>query len=100
MNARDARPDELAGWDAATVESPGGHVYQSMAWAEHRRASGWSPRLLVTDDGGRVLALTRPWRWVPGRSAYVPRGPVPGGTPATPGSLAERQIAVSEALAR
>jgi hypothetical protein len=99
LNARDARPDELAGWDAATVEAPGGHVYQSMAWAEHRRASGWSPRFLVTDDGGRVLALTRPWRWVPGSSAYVPRGPVAGGTPATAGGLAERQIAVGETLA-
>ncbi len=100
MNARDARPDELAGWDALTVEAAGGHVYQSRAWAEHRRASGWSPRFLVTDDGGRVLALTRHWRWVAGSGAYLPRGPVPAGMGATPAALADRQIAVSEALAR
>jgi serine/alanine adding enzyme len=95
--ARNARPDELADWDTHAVEAPGGHVYQSTSWAEHRRASGWEPRFLVTDDGGRVLALTRPWRWVSGSGAYVPRGPVGGS--ASPASLAARQIAVSEALA-
>jgi lipid II:glycine glycyltransferase (peptidoglycan interpeptide bridge formation enzyme) len=100
LNARDARPDELVDWDAQAVEAPGGHVYQSVAWAEHRRASGWSPRFLVTDDGGRILALTRRWRWVAGGGAYLPRGPVPAGGGATPEALAERQIAVSEALAR
>ena len=100
MNARDARTDELADWDARTVESAGGHVYQSRAWADHQRASGWSPRFLVTDDGGRVLALTRRWRWVPGSGAYVPRGPVGAGSAAAPEILAERQIAVSEILAR
>ncbi|HEX7950341.1 MAG TPA: GNAT family N-acetyltransferase [Candidatus Limnocylindrales bacterium] len=99
MNARDARPDELADWDARTVEAPGGHVLQSRAWAEHRRASGWSPRFLVTDDGGRVLALTRRWRWVQGGGAYIPRGPVPAGSGATPEAIAARQIAVSETLA-
>jgi lipid II:glycine glycyltransferase (peptidoglycan interpeptide bridge formation enzyme) len=99
LNARDARPDELADWDARAVEAPGGHVYQSTAWAEHRRASGWSPRFLVTDDDGRVLALTRPWRWVGGSGAYLPRGPVPAGTDATPEALAARQIAVGEMLA-
>jgi lipid II:glycine glycyltransferase (peptidoglycan interpeptide bridge formation enzyme) len=74
---RDARPDELADWDARAVDAPGGHVYQSRAWAEHRRASGWTPRFLVTDDGGRTLALSRRWAIVPGGSAYVPRGPGP-----------------------
>ena len=99
MNVRDARPDELAGWDALTVDAAGGHVYQSKAWAEHRRASGWSPRFLVTKDGGRVLALTRPWQWITGSGGYLPRGPVSAGTGATPAALASRQIAVSEALA-
>ena len=102
MNVRDARPDELADWDAMTVEAAGGHVYQSRAWAEHRRASGWSPRFVVTDDGGRVLALTRPWPMVGGSSAYLPRGPVAGagGSEVQPAAVADRQIAVSEALAR
>jgi lipid II:glycine glycyltransferase (peptidoglycan interpeptide bridge formation enzyme) len=100
LNIREARPDELADWDARTVEAVGGHVYQSRAWAEHRRASGWSPRFLVTDDGGRVVALTRPWPRVGGSSAYLPRGPVAGGPEVQPAVVADRQIAVSEALAR
>jgi lipid II:glycine glycyltransferase (peptidoglycan interpeptide bridge formation enzyme) len=100
LNVRDAAGDELADWDARTVDAAGGHVYQSRAWAEHRRAAGWSPRFLVTDDGGRVLALTRPWRWVAGGGAYLPRGPVAGGPAVEPAALAGRQIAVSEALER
>ena len=95
MSVRDATPDELADWDARTVEAPGGHVYQSRAWAEHRRRSGWQPRFLVTDDGGRVLALTRPWAFGGGGSAYLPRGPVVGSASV----LADRQIAVAAALA-
>jgi lipid II:glycine glycyltransferase (peptidoglycan interpeptide bridge formation enzyme) len=100
LNVREARPDELADWDTLTVEAAGGHIYQSRAWAEHRRSIGWSPRFLVTEDGGRVLALTRPWPKVGGSSAYLPRGPVSGGREVQPGAVADRQIAVSEALAR
>ncbi len=99
MNVRDARPDEIADWDAHTVEAAGGNVYQSCAWAEHRRASGWTARYLLTDDGGRVLALTRPWMAIGGGSAYLPRGPVPAASAAGPGVLAERQIAVAGMLA-
>lgn len=99
MSVREATPDELADWDAHTVEAPGGHVYQSRAWAEHRRGSGWRPRFLVADDGGRVLALTRRWVAIGGGSAYLPRGPVRGPSDADPGRLAERQIAVAERLA-
>lgn len=97
MSIRDARPDELEDWDAQTVEAPGGHVYQSRAWAEHRRASGWVPRFLVTDDGGRALALTRSWPVLGGGSAYLPRGPVPMGVDA--GALGARLVAIGDALA-
>ena len=94
---RDARSDELEDWDARTVDAPGGHVYQSRAWAEHRRVGGWRPRFLVADDGGRALALTRPWPVIGGGSAYVPRGPVPIG--ADPTALGGRLVAIGEALA-
>jgi lipid II:glycine glycyltransferase (peptidoglycan interpeptide bridge formation enzyme) len=97
LNVRDAVADELADWDAVTVEPPGGHVLQSRAWAEHRRASGWQPRFLVADDGGRALALVRSWPAVPGGSAYLPRGPVPTG--AEPAALGTRLIAFGDALA-
>ncbi len=104
MNIHDAGRAELADWDARTVEVQGGHVYQSRAWAEHRRNSGWTPRFLVSDDGGRILALTRPWALIGGGSAYLPRGPVASSSSAAaPGSLdiaviARRQVAVAEAL--
>ena len=97
MNVRDALPEELDDWDAVVVEAPGGHVYQSRAWAEHRRESGWRPRFLVADDGGRALALTRSWAMVGGGSAYLPRGPVAMGT--TPGAHGARVVALADALA-
>jgi lipid II:glycine glycyltransferase (peptidoglycan interpeptide bridge formation enzyme) len=87
----------MADWDARTVEAAGGHVYQSRAWAEHRRATGWRPRYLVGDDGARTLALTRRWPFVGGGSAYLPRGPVPQG--ADPAGLGARLIAIAGALA-
>jgi len=100
MNVRDANPGELENWDVHAVEAPGGHVYQSRAWAEHRRGSGWRPRFLVTHDGGRVLALTRRWAVIGGGSAYLPRGPVAGSPAAGSADLACRLIAAAEELAR
>ena len=97
MKIRTAHPEELADWDAGTVDEPGGHVYQSRAWAEHRRASGWDPRFLIADDGARALALTRAWPVVSGGSAYVPRGPVPMGADAV--SLGARLVGIGDALA-
>ena len=97
MSVRDALPEELEDWDARTVGEPGGHVYQSRAWAEHRRATGWQPRFLVTDDGGRALALTRRWPLVRSGSAYLPRGPVPMGADAA--ALGARLVAIGDALA-
>ena len=94
---REASPAELEDWDAEAVDAPGGHVYQSRAWAEHRRASGWRPRFHVLPDGGRVLSLERRWPFIGGGSAYVPRGPAPVG--ADGATLAGRMIAVSDALA-
>ena len=98
MSVRDARPEELVDWDVHTVEAPGGHVYQSHAWAEHRRATGWAPRFLVSHDGGRALALTRRWPLTGGGSAYLPRGPVPMG--ADVAGLGARLIGLADALAR
>jgi hypothetical protein len=80
---RELAGEELAGWDAAAVDAPGGHVFQSRAWAAHRVARGWRPRFLA--GGGRhAMVLTRPWAVLPGGSAYIPRGPV---GPAVPWSF-------------
>lgn len=97
MTIRPATPDELVDWDERTVDQPGGHVYQSRAWAAHRAASGWTAHHLVVDDTFDVLALSRPWPVVGGASAYVPRGPISAGS--APGAVAQRLVAVTEHLA-
>ena len=89
---REPPPD----WDEHTVDVPGGHVYQSIAWANHRRSSGWEPRFAVIPAGLGVLTLLRPWPIVGGVSVYIPRGPVPAGGPA---ETAERLIAIARVLA-
>lgn len=98
---RAASDHDLADWDALAVDSPGGHVYQSVAWARHRETSGWRPRFLLTTDDAPVLSLERPWPTIGGSSAYLPRGPVAAGTPLAeaPVVLARRLIEVTEALA-
>jgi serine/alanine adding enzyme len=74
-------------WDEHTIDQPNGHVYQSLAWAGHRAASGWLPRYAVVPGGPGVLALLRPWPQIGGFSAYLPRGPVPGGDAADDAAL-------------
>jgi peptidoglycan pentaglycine glycine transferase (the first glycine) len=77
-------------WDRFTVDSPSGHVYQSVAWAEHRRRSGWRPRFVVfAGEDAACLVLQRPWPVIGGASAYCPRGPIPVGTP---GDAADRLL--------
>ena len=76
---------ELESWDSDAVDVPGGHVFQSRAWAEHRATTGWRPVHLAAGDR-RALALVRGWPLLPGGSAYIPRGPVGNGTPWVDGS--------------
>lgn len=84
------RGEPPADWDERAVDRPGGHVYQSLAWARHRMASGWSPWFLET-EAGPVLVLSRPWPRLPGGSAYIPRGPAPPGR----GDLAAAALAAA-----
>jgi lipid II:glycine glycyltransferase (peptidoglycan interpeptide bridge formation enzyme) len=74
---REAAAEDLSTWDQRAVEDPAGHVYQSVAWGRHRESVGWRTHFLVFDDGFPVLALSRPWRWLPGAGAYLSRGPIP-----------------------
>ncbi|MBM4409165.1 MAG: hypothetical protein FJ038_11370, partial [Chloroflexi bacterium] len=89
----EATAADLATWDARTVDRPGGHVYQSRAWAEYQGTAGWRSRHMVFADGFGVLALERGWPLVPGGSAYLTRGPIPGGEPVE--RTAERLRAVT-----
>jgi peptidoglycan pentaglycine glycine transferase (the first glycine) len=96
LTVRPATVDELADWDRRTVDTSGGHVYQSRAWAAHRAATGWTPHQLLVDESFAVLALARPWPVLGGGSAYVPRGPIPAGSAA---EIAARLVAVTGHLA-
>ena len=93
----DATPDELADWDAHTVDVPGGDVFQSRTYGEYRSRHGWQPRFLVFDDGFRALSISRPWPWMGGSGAYVPRGPVSAGEPVE--TTADRLRAIADYLA-
>ncbi len=93
----DATPDELADWDAHTVDVLGGDVFQSRAYGEYRSRHGWQPRFLTFDDGFRVLSISRPWPWIGGAGAYIPRGPVSAGETAE--RTADRLRAAADWLA-
>lgn len=95
MEVRPATAPELAAWDDFAVHPAGGHVLQSMAWAEHWAAFGWRPHHLVLGDGSAVLALERRWPLIGGTSVYLPRGPIPTGSPDV---VAARLGAVTEWL--
>jgi hypothetical protein len=77
LRARLASPEELADWDAHTVASPNGHVYQSLAWGEYRAAHGRPVWHIVFDDGFRMLVVGRDRPVVGGGWAYATRGPIP-----------------------
>jgi len=72
------------GWDALTVDVPGGHVLQSTVWAAHTVELGWRTRFATFTDGAGALVLTRHRAPLPGFLAYASRGPVAGagGAPA------------------
>ena len=97
LAVHEATPAELLDWDARTVDVAGGNVYQSLAWARHRQGLGWRPRFLAFDDGFRLLSLERPWPLVGGSGAYLSRGPVSAGEPAS--MTAERLLAAADHLA-
>ena len=84
------------GWDALTVDPPGGHLLQGSAWAEHRVEQGWRPFFIRFDDDRDALVLTHGRRPLPGFVAYAPRGPIGAGD--VPGAVAARAVALAEWL--
>jgi lipid II:glycine glycyltransferase (peptidoglycan interpeptide bridge formation enzyme) len=95
---REATDAELADWDRRTVDAPGGHVYQSRAWAGQRARLGWKPLHVMLDPDHAALVLLRPFPVVGGASAYVPRGPVVG-PGEEPTAAAARVAALADWLA-
>jgi lipid II:glycine glycyltransferase (peptidoglycan interpeptide bridge formation enzyme) len=94
--ALEARREPPPEWDEHSVDLPGGHVYQSLAWARHRESTGWQARFVVVPGGPGVLALLRPWPWIGGFSAYIPRGPSLADDPE---AAASTLLAVTDRLA-
>ena len=95
---REATAEELADWDRRAVHAPGGHVYQSRAWAEQRERLGWQPLPVMLDDDHPALILLRPFPFVGGSSAYVPRGPIVA-PDEDPAAVARRVAGLGEWLA-
>ena len=69
-----------AEWDRLVVASPGGgHVLQSHAWGEFKRAQGWQPLRLVLEEDGQPRGTAQLLRYrtpLAGRSLlFAPKGP-------------------------
>lgn len=80
MNVRVLGNGDRDVYESFTSASPLADILQSWAWGEVKRGSGWTPRRLVVEEGGSVIASaqileTRPVRGAP-PILYAPRGPV------------------------
>ncbi|MGZ6313768.1 MAG: lipid II:glycine glycyltransferase FemX [Candidatus Limnocylindrales bacterium] len=85
--------DAPVGWDALTVDPPGGHVLQGLASAEDARRHGWHPRFATFGGDRAALLLTSRRAPLPGFFAYAPRGPISAGDP--PEAVARRAVALA-----
>ncbi|WP_413320251.1 peptidoglycan bridge formation glycyltransferase FemA/FemB family protein [Agrococcus sp. 1P02AA] len=81
-SVRRASSDEIAEWDALIEANPdGGHMVQSLAFAETKRFDGLEPVFLVIDapvgDGAteRIHSLALEGKVSLGRYWYLPMGP-------------------------
>jgi lipid II:glycine glycyltransferase (peptidoglycan interpeptide bridge formation enzyme) len=92
--AKELLTDEQA-WDEFVAAGPGSTHLQTTAWANVKRANGWSPRRVAIEvDGGRIgsqILIRRAGR-LPWRVGYVARGPV--GQPLS----ADNLVPLTEAL--
>jgi lipid II:glycine glycyltransferase (peptidoglycan interpeptide bridge formation enzyme) len=75
---REATRTEIGRWDELVVANPdGGHILQTRAWGEFKRAWGWRPTYWMAQAGGRDVAVLFLRRGVPGFGElwYAPKGP-------------------------
>jgi lipid II:glycine glycyltransferase (peptidoglycan interpeptide bridge formation enzyme) len=49
----------LAGWDRDLHAHDDYSIYQTLAWGEHRRASGWVPYRWAAFDGERIVGMAQ-----------------------------------------
>lgn len=98
VRVRSAVREAPAGWDALTVEPPGGHVLQGTGWAAHRAGQGWRTWFVRFTDGRAALVLTIRQPPMPGFLAYAPRGPISAGD--DPEVVARRALALARWVGR
>ncbi len=84
-----------AAWDEL-VANHGGQPFQSWAWGELKSHYGWQPTRLATTAGAAAAqVLIRPYRGL--AVAYVPRGPILSGTPATDDNVIAAAVKLAKA---
>ncbi len=75
-----ALPDTPEAWDAHVRAHPAATYLQTSAWARHKLATGWRPKLILAGeaDGAIIGAqvLLRQVAPMPWPFAYAPRGPL------------------------
>jgi lipid II:glycine glycyltransferase (peptidoglycan interpeptide bridge formation enzyme) len=75
---RAATRSEIGRWDELVVANPdGGHILQTRAWGEFKRAWGWRPTYWIAQAGGKDVAVLFLRRRAPGFGElwYAPKGP-------------------------
>ena len=75
---RAATRSEIGRWDELVVANPdGGHILQTRAWGEFKRAWGWRPTYWIANAGGADVAVLFLRRRIPGLGDlwYAPKGP-------------------------
>jgi lipid II:glycine glycyltransferase (peptidoglycan interpeptide bridge formation enzyme) len=75
---RPATRSEIVAWDEHVVANPdGGQIFQTRAWGEFKRRSGWRASYWIARAGGRDVAVLFLRRRIPpfGELWYAPKGP-------------------------
>jgi lipid II:glycine glycyltransferase (peptidoglycan interpeptide bridge formation enzyme) len=75
---RTATRREIGRWDELVVANPdGGHILQTRAWGEFKRAWGWRPTYWIVEAAGTEVAVLFLRRHIPGFGDlwYAPKGP-------------------------
>ncbi len=78
MNVREVR--DGGEWDRLLLSFPQPHILQSFEWGEIKRATGWTPRRLLLEEGRQTrvaaLVLRREVPFLRASILYVPKGPL------------------------
>ncbi len=100
---RAATRTEIGRWDELVVANPdGGHILQTRAWGEFKRAWGWRPTYWIARAGGKDVAVLFLRRRVPGFGElwYAPKGPGVADEAALVEALAARSVMNSAFLVK